>query len=327
VDGDGVQQSSFTIWPTADVDCLSVVTMPDKVEYVSGVDSTTPDISGAVINVHYANGYEEQVNIEEPTLYNRWFLIDMTSLEYDSDNQVVPGTYSIGIVLGDVRTEMNVTYLSSTGNAEDNSGSEQEPSKEETPSKTEDTSKIEVTPSGNNGTGNTTGTVTTAKVTLNLSSLPLQVKKSTTAVKIKSKAAKDTVAKWSSSNTKIITVNAKSGKITAKKAGTAYVVVTMKSGATARCKVTVQKSAVKTKKLSVNKTKVTLKLKGGSKTFTIKAVKAPVTSLEKVTYKSSNKKVATVSSKGKITAKKAGKATITVKAGTKTKKITVTVKK
>ena len=61
-------------------------------------------------------------------------------------------------------------------------------------------------------------------------------------------------------------------------------------------------------------------------TTTVK-VKPNKAANKKVTYKSSNTKVATVSSKGKITAKKAGKATITVKAGNKVKKITVTVKK
>lgn len=167
-----------------------------------------------------------------------------------------------------------------------------------------------------------------AKVTLNAKSVPLQLKKSTTAIKISSYTKGDSVAKWSSSNGKILTVNAKTGKVTAKKTGTAYVIVTMKSGATAKCKVKVQKKAVKTTKITVNKSKVTLVLTGKKKvkTFTVKAVKNPITSPDKVTFKSSNKKVATVSSKGKITAKKKGTATITVKAGKKTKKIKVTVK-
>ncbi len=46
----------------------------------------------------------------------------------------------------------------------------------------------------------------------------------------------------------------------------------------------------------------------------------------KVAYASSNKKVATVNAKGVITGKKAGKAIITIKANTKTAKVTVTVK-
>jgi len=53
---------------------------------------------------------------------------------------------------------------------------------------------------------------------------------------------------------------------------------------------------------------------------------SPLTSVEKVTYKTSNKKVATVSSRGVITAKKKGTAKITVKSGKKTYTVTVKVK-
>ena len=61
------------------------------------------------------------------------------------------------------------------------------------------------------------------------------------------------------------------------------------------------------------------------KKATIKVTKTKVTG--KVTFKSSNKKVVTVNSKGVITGKKAGKAVITVKVGKYTKKLTVKVKK
>lgn len=46
-----------------------------------------------------------------------------------------------------------------------------------------------------------------------------------------------------------------------------------------------------------------------------------------VKWESSNKAVATVNKKGKITAKKAGKATITIKSGSKKTTVKVTVKK
>lgn len=65
------------------------------------------------------------------------------------------------------------------------------------------------------------------------------------------------------------------------------------------------------KVLTVGKT-VTLKVKGTKK---------------KVKWSSSNKKVASVSSKGKVKAKKAGKATITAKVGKKKYKCKITVKK
>ncbi|HCT91783.1 MAG TPA: hypothetical protein DF613_10475 [Lachnospiraceae bacterium] len=167
-----------------------------------------------------------------------------------------------------------------------------------------------------------------AVIKLNVKSIPLQVKKSTTAVKVVSMGAGDAVKSWKSSNSRIVSVSNK-GKITGKKVGTAKVTVTLKSGVSAKVTVKVQKKAVATKKVTVTgkdikKNKVTLK-KGKSVTLTVE--KNPVTSTDKVTYKSSDKKVATVSGKGKITAKKAGTAKITVKAGKKKAVITVQVKK
>lgn len=75
------------------------------------------------------------------------------------------------------------------------------------------------------------------------------------------------------------------------------------------------------KTLTVSKTKLNVKI---GKKVTIKATTTPKA---KITYASSNKKVATVSSKGVVTGKKAGTATITVKANGKTVKVKVTVKK
>ncbi|EOS23068.1 hypothetical protein C806_03171 [Lachnospiraceae bacterium 3-1] len=94
-------------------------------------------------------------------------------------------------------------------------------------------------------------------------------------------------------------------------------------------KVEVQKKAVTTKGLtvqgkSVKKNKLTIK-KGKSVTLIIE--RKPVASTEKITYQSSNKKIATVSAKGKIKARKPGKANITVKSGKKKVVIKVTVKK
>lgn len=74
------------------------------------------------------------------------------------------------------------------------------------------------------------------------------------------------------------------------------------------------------KALEVSKTSLSVK-KG--KKVSIKATTLPTA---KVTYKSSNTKVATVTSKGVVKGVKKGKATITVKANGKTVKVKVTVK-
>ena len=124
-------------------------------------------------------------------------------------------------------------------------------------------------------------------------------------------AKEDAVVSWKSSNTKVVKVNAKTGKLTAtSKTGTAKITVTTKSGAKATCTVKVQKARVTTKSIAFAKKSVSLK-KGKSVKLTIK--RNPISATEKITWTSSNKKVATVDKNGKVTGKKAGKVTITAK--------------
>lgn len=161
-----------------------------------------------------------------------------------------------------------------------------------------------------------------ATIKLNVSSLTMQRKQTTTKVKV-SMAYGDSIKSWASSNKKIVTVD-KNGKIKAgTRTGTAKITVTLKSGKKAALKVKVQTAKVKTTKISGLKTKLTIK-KG--KSVTLKPVVSPITSQEKVTYRSSNKKIATVSSKGVVKGRRKGTVTITVKSGKVTKKIKITVK-
>ena len=168
----------------------------------------------------------------------------------------------------------------------------------------------------------TVGSKLTPTIKLNATSIKLKVKQSTTKVQVSGLAAGDRVQSWTTSNKKVATV-ASGGKITAKKVGKAKITVILTSGKKAVVNVTVQKTAVKTTKISGLKKRVSLKRK---QKLTLKPVISPITSVEKVTYKSSNKKVATVSSKGVITAKKKGTAKITVKSGKKSYTVTVKVK-
>lgn len=131
--------------------------------------------------------------------------------------------------------------------------------------------------------------------------------------------------KVKTSNSKVAVISSKTGKITAKKAGKATITVTYTNGKQQIFNVKVQNKTVKTTALSVNKKNIILQKKG--KTFQLKVNVFPVTSQQKVTYKSSNKKVATVSAKGKITARKKGNATITIKSGSKKITCKVTVRK
>lgn len=116
--------------------------------------------------------------------------------------------------------------------------------------------------------------------------------------------------KWSTSNKKVATVN-KKGKVTAKKAGKATIKAKVGKYQLS-CKVTV-------KKVELNKNKLDLGVKD---TATLKVLH----NKKKVVWSSSNKKVVTVNKKGKLTAKKAGKATIKAKVGKTTYKCVVTVK-
>lgn len=123
-----------------------------------------------------------------------------------------------------------------------------------------------------------------------------------------------------SSNSNVATVSSK-GVVKAKKVGSTTVYVTDEFGKTKSVKITVKK-APKTVKASVKKK--TLKV---GKKFTIKAKFTKGYYSNKITFTSSNKKVATVNKNGVILAKKKGKTTITLKTyNGKKVKITVTVK-
>lgn len=119
--------------------------------------------------------------------------------------------------------------------------------------------------------------------------------------------------KWSTSNKNVAMVST-SGLVTTKSAGTAIITCTAQDGSNvkATCKITVKNPVVKVTKVTLNKTTATLAPK---ETLTLKATVAPTNATNKaVTWKSSNTKIATVSSSGKVTAKAAGTVTITCRA-------------
>lgn len=163
-----------------------------------------------------------------------------------------------------------------------------------------------------------TGLKTTCKVTVKAPSVKF-AKSSAVVYTGKTATVKATLAgvssvTYKSSNTKIATVNSKTGTVKGIKAGT--VTITATSG---KLKAT-YKLTVKNPTFTLTKSSATI-AKG--KTTTIKSKAAPAS---KVTYISSNRKVATVTSKGVVKGISKGKATITVKCNGITKKFVVTVK-
>lgn len=172
-------------------------------------------------------------------------------------------------------------------------------------------------------------TVKENRVKLNESRFNMQKGKTVSELTVKSKSIKDDKIKSvKSSNGKILKAQYSKGKIVLKavKPNSKYVTVTvtMKSGAKASCKVKVVKNTVRTSKLTLSNKNLTLK-KGQNET--LKVSRNPIGASDKIFWKSSDKKVAAVNSKGKITAKKKGSCTITVRSASgKTAKCKVTVK-
>lgn len=128
----------------------------------------------------------------------------------------------------------------------------------------------------------------------------------------------DSVKSWISSNKKIVTVSGKPNGTciikAGKKTGSAKITITMRSNLKKTIGVKVQKKAVACTFIKNVPKKLTLKRK---RSYQLKPVINPITCTYKAKYKTSNKKIVKVTSKGKITAVKKGKAKITVMVGKK----------
>ena len=162
--------------------------------------------------------------------------------------------------------------------------------------------------------------------------------KITLSAQYKGSGIKATSAKWKTSNKKIATVT-KKGVVKGVKAGKATITCTYKN-VKAKCVVTV-KNPVTSIDVKTNAVKITTT--GGKNQATVNigktvplkvywVTKTNKTATKQVaasrcTFKSNKTSVATVSKAGKITAKKAGTALITVTYNKKSYKLYVTVKK
>lgn len=167
----------------------------------------------------------------------------------------------------------------------------------------------------------------TSKVSLTLNgqnakgTLKAQVKKSyilKATVAPANADKKNAKISWKTSNSKIATV--RNGKVTIKKKGTVTITATTKDGRSAKVKFKADKKPVKIASIKIRGNK-TMKAKKSQKLI---ATVTPSTAVQTVTWKSSNKKIATVDKKGKVKAKKKG--TVTITATSKDKKKTAKFK-
>lgn len=171
--------------------------------------------------------------------------------------------------------------------------------------------------------------VAVTSVTLDKKTLELTVGQSETLKATVNPQNADQGVTWQSSKTDVATVV--NGKVTANKAGTAVITVTSTAdkSKTATCTVNVKAktTSVAVKSVSLNVKKLTM---GVKESYTLKATVNPGNaSNKKVTWKSDKPKIVSVKN-GKITAKKTGKAKITVTSSANKnakKTITITVKK
>lgn len=172
-----------------------------------------------------------------------------------------------------------------------------------------------------------TGEKLKATITTNASSLKLKRRQSTKKFVVSGLAKGDSVKSWTSSNKKIVSVSGKTnGTCTIKagnKTGKAKITITLASGLKKTINVTVQKNAVTCTSIKNVPKKLNLKRK---KSYQLRPVINPITCTYKAKYKTSNKKIVKVTSRGKITAVKKGKAKIVVMVGKKKFVCTVTVR-
>ena len=146
------------------------------------------------------------------------------------------------------------------------------------------------------------------KITLSATKRTLCVGKSfKLSVKSVSPSGASKAVTYKSSNKKVATVSSK-GKVTAKKTGKATITVTSKSNkkVKAKCTVTVTKGV---EEIQTAATIVMQKGKWVNLRYDITPNKGVN---KKVTFKSSKPSVVKVSKKGKLTAKKVGKAKVTI---------------
>ena len=171
-----------------------------------------------------------------------------------------------------------------------------------------------------------------ATLTLNVPvnrTLPMKMRQ-TFQAKVSGLAKGDKVVSWRSSNRRVATVSG-NGRIAAQRiAGNAVITVKLASGKTAKFTVRVQRTDVATTAITVTNKATRRRLTGTvnlklRKNLALGVGLTPLTSTQRVTYSTSNSRIASVNSRGVVTARRTGTVTITVRSGRKIARIRVRV--
>ena len=144
------------------------------------------------------------------------------------------------------------------------------------------------------------------KITLNTSSLSMNVGDRVRLVETVTPSNNVSNVTWSSSDPSVATVSG--GEVTAVKNGTTTITAKLPNGEKAECVVTVSTKVVNAALVTINATKITLSV--GSSTTLSATVLPSNTTNKTITWSSSNTSVATVDQNGKVTAKGVGTAKI-----------------
>ena len=182
--------------------------------------------------------------------------------------------------------------------------------------------------SNNSSSSNTNKNIRVTGVSINNQNITMYVgQTSSVSSTVTPENATNKSVTWKSSNTDIVTID-NSGKLVAKKVGTANITVTTNDGGkSSTTNVTVVAQSIPVTGVKFTKTNLSIEKNANSNLTTYLSISPSNATNKEVTWSSSNTSVAVVDQNGKVTGKNYGSAiiTATTKDGGKSAKLTVSV--
>ncbi len=301
VSGVAAGRATITV-KTADGDKSAVCVITVTEQTVTNVPVTDVGISNPTLALNVGDTFTLTATVSPLNATNK-------TVTWSSDNPAVATVSDVGVVTAVAVGNATISVTTEDGGK---------------------TMSCAVTVSAQQGETPPPANIPVESVTLNLTTLNLQVNQSQQLIPtvLPANATNKTVT-WTSSAPAIATVDINSGVVSAISAGSATITATTQDGAkTAVCQVTVTANTsgtVSVSGISLDKTTLCLNV-GGSEQLTATVLPANASN-KAVAWTSSNPAVATVSNTGLVTAISVGNTTVTAISadGAKTASCTVTV--